>query len=102
MCWYVRSPLAGNFMEASYDDSGHVEFVNTYATRVRLFYFMTKLLRSSFISLPGENPVHDLRFDFSAFMEDTTPRLYELLTESRSQHDLEELPRSVGNAEVPA
>jgi hypothetical protein len=82
----------GNFLEGEYDDYGLVELANTPLNHHRLTSFFRYLQNYSFVAEPGENYIHDVPFDFPAFV-DAEPELQELLRgagpeDQKSRHEL--------------
>lgn len=82
----------GNFLEGEYDDYGLVELANTPLNHHRLMSFFRQLQNYSFVAAPGENYIHDVPFDFLAFVE-AEPELQQLLRgagpdDQPSRHEL--------------
>lgn len=82
----------GNFLEGEYDDYGLVELANTPLNHHRLISFFRQLQNYSFVTEPGENYIHDVPFDFPAFVEGE-PELQELLRgagpgDQKARHEL--------------
>lgn len=82
----------GNFLEGEYDDYGLVELANTPLNHHRLISFFRQLQNYSFVAAPGENYIHDVPFDFLAFVE-AEPELQQLLRgagpeDQKSRHEL--------------
>ena len=72
------SPV-GAFFEATYEDYGRVTLLDTAHNRTHLLEFLGSALRNTPVVSLGENETHELAFNLSAFMQETTPQLWAYL-----------------------
>lgn len=63
----------GLLLKASYEDSGDTELFKDEDNVRSALAFFDYLLSKSLITVEGENMVHETRFDFKAFINDSAP-----------------------------
>jgi len=70
--------LAGDFLEAKYDDCGNFNFVNTKITSWRMTTFILELYNENLVVAQGENRFHDVPFDLVKFITEKMPTLHKM------------------------